>query len=261
MKIKPVIFLITVGVCVAVSFFAYRVIQRNSLTPVTDKNILIVGVCDDYAPYTYSKDGSVIGFDVDLVHELARRMKKKIEIRVMAFEMLLLELQRGAIDLIASGINITPEREKRVNFSIPYSQADDLISITLKPIKYENLEALQDKRVGVNEGYVADGYISAQKNIEVHRLENVAKAIIALKTGKIDAFVTEDVSFKPYTDQHGDTLFNTAIIKQGAEEPGCGIAITKNNQELLEKINATLIELQEDGTLEDLKKRWSIGEL
>lgn len=237
----------------------FFIIQKNSLAPQCPVNTLIVGVCDDFPPYTFNKDGKVIGFDIDLVHEMAKRMTKEVQLRVMSFDMLLLELERGSIDILASGINPTPERARRVSFSRPYTSGDDLVAMTCKGSnKITNVHSLVGKRVGVNEGYAADMFISAHEGIVVDRIENVAKAVLALKSGKIDAFVTERAALKPYLSLHGSESFDLVVVRDGAQEVGCAVGVSRKHEGLLEKINATLMELEEDETLADLKKRWSL---
>ena len=87
-------------------FSVYSWLQKpKSSTP--EVPTLIVGTCDDYPPYTFQKDGSLIGLDIDLATLIANHLNKKIEFKNISFNLLLLELARGTIHVVAAGISPT----------------------------------------------------------------------------------------------------------------------------------------------------------
>ncbi len=236
---------------------ARYLIKKNTLAPQLAKNVLVVGTSDDYPPYTFSQNGKVVGFDIDLVNEIARRMTCQLELKVMSFDILLLELQRGTIQVIAAGLTPTQERALRVSFSSPYITADPLLAVTraTDPVVCD-LAAMQGKIVVVNEGYTADFYMSAQSGIVLEKRETVAEALLALERYKADVYVVAQSAYQPFLKTKGHDQFKSHPLADITEK--YALAVSKKYPELFEKIEATLAELHEDGTLDDLKRKWGL---
>lgn len=247
------------GVALALAFLvcAHYMIKKNTLSPQLTENILVVGTSDDYPPYTFSQNGQVVGFDIDLVREVARRMRCELELRVMSFDILLLELQRGTIQVIAAGLTPTPERSCKVFFSSPYISGDPLLAVTraVDPMIL-NLAGMQGKTVVVNEGYTADFYMSAQSELLLEKRETVAEALLALERRKADVYVVAQSAFQPFLKMKSQSTFKSHPLADISEK--YALAISKKYPELFEKIESALVELLEDGTIDDLKKKWGL---
>ena len=245
-------------VMVALFLVAARyMIKKNSLAPTFTENVLVVGTSDDYPPYTFSQNGQVVGFDIDLVSEIARRMACRMELKVMSFDILLLELQRGSIQVIAAGITPTQERALRVSFSSPYITADPLLAVTRAvDQKVCDLATMQGKTIVVNEGYTADFYMSAQPGLILKKRETVAEALLALERYKADVYVVAQSAFQPFLKIKGHDKFIAQPLSDVTEK--YALAISKKYPELYEKIESALTEIVEDGTIDDLKKKWGL---
>lgn len=223
-----------------------------------DSTVLIVGTNAEFPPFEYIEHDKLIGFDIDLLQEIAQRMGKRLEIKDMPFSTLISQLQMGAIQLIAAGLTPTKERAEHVLFTHNYISGDPLVIVTLAtktPLK--NVDALKNKDVIVNDGFTADLYLSAQSDIQLKRLPSVADAFLALTTGRGDAFVTAYNTVKPFFDQYGSENFITTPI-EGTHE-SAALAISKKHPELAEQINKILAEMHDDGSLEALKRKWHLS--
>jgi len=114
------------------------------LEGVLKKGELVVGITGDQPPLNATtKDGEIIGLDADLARAIASSMKVKIRHSRMPFVELLPALQSGKVDMIVSGMTMTPERNMKVAFIGPYYVSGKGILT-----KYKNLETL--KKEGVN---------------------------------------------------------------------------------------------------------------
>ena len=184
-------------------------------------------------------------------------MTCQMELKVMSFDILLLELQRGTIQVIAAGLTPTQERAARVLFSSPYITADPLLAVTrVTDPAVSNLAAMQGKTVVVNEGYTADFYMSAQPGIVLEKRETVAEALLALERYKADVYVVAQSAFQPFLKTKKQDQFKAQSLAEVTEK--YALAISKKYPELFEKIEATLAELHEDGTIDDLKRKWGL---
>jgi len=248
---KSLIFIVGLA---ALGLFAWFMLKQRTPLKKISENILIVGTNAEFAPFTFVKNDIVVGFDIDVIKEVAKRLKKEIEIKDMPFDILIPEIQRGSIHVIAAGLTPTPKKEKEVRFSTCYfSEPLTIISLAINPLK--TIEELTGKDIIVNDGYTADFYMSEIKGPNLKRLPTPAAAFQALQSGRADAFVTAKSTAAPYFKQYGNKQFVMTPIKK---EECYAIAIAPLYADLVPQINNILDAMMKDGTINQLKKRWEL---
>ncbi len=217
----------------------------------------VIGTSADFPPFSFfDQNGTIIGFDIDLIKEVFSRLNREYRIENMPFETLLPQMQFGALDIIAAGMSPTPERAQRIFFSDPYLSADPLTII--KKVDNKKIESVNDligKQVAVNQGYVADMQLSKIKGIRLLKLPSIQDGLLALNHDKVDAFVTGARTIKPLLQIVGHA-FEFIPINELTETTAFGVA--KKRASLVPQINDALRQLQADGTLEKLKQKWNI---
>jgi arginine/lysine/histidine transporter system substrate-binding protein len=252
---KKAFYLLVLVTAIFTLFFWLRQIQRPLLPDVPD--IIIVGTSADFQPMSFRKDGQITGFDIDVVTEVVKRLGKQIEIKDMPFELLVPQLQLGTVHIVAAGMTPTPERAKRVLFTEPYLKENPLWVVTLAgKNNITSFKDLEDKEVIVNQGYLADMYMSKMPTINLIRLPTVADALLALKSGRGYAFVTASNTIKPLFDQYGRDAFNIFAIEETDENTA--LAIAPDYPVLAQKVQAVLKDMEADGTLQNLKEKWHL---
>ncbi len=218
---------------------------------------IVVGTNAEYQPFSFLRDGAIVGFDIDVAKEVVKRLGKKIEIIDMPFDMLLPYLQMGTVQIIAAGISPKPSRAKHVLFTKPYFENDPLLVITpKKDAPITALDQLDGKTVVVNDGYTADSYMSERKNVHIQRLATPAQAFLALSSGRADAYVAATSSVQRFLATHADE-FNTYII--GDTSDAYALVISPEHATLLQPIQDALDAMLNDGTLNALKKTWGLA--
>lgn len=221
-------------------------------------HILIVGTESNFPPFSCKENGELAGFDIDVVTEVARRIGKTIEFKDMNFEALLPQVQLGAIQVVAAGMTPTAERAKIVSFTEPYIIGDPLIIVTLADSDTKDLEDLKKgRRVVVNQGYTADFYMSKVEGPELIRLETPAEAFLSLQQGRADAYVTAKNTLAPFFKKRDAEGFERKIIP-GTDE-STALIVSKKYPELLREIQEALNQMESDGTMKSLKKKWDIN--
>ena len=81
---------------------------------------LVVGTDGVFPPFGYMENGKVVGFDMDLISEIAKNLGYEVEFKVQSFDSLIPSLKAGKLDVIASGMSATEERKKSVDFTEEY---------------------------------------------------------------------------------------------------------------------------------------------
>lgn len=230
--------------------------HKNQRVEYTIPDTLIVGTCADFPPLSYKENDEIVGFDIDVINEVAKRLDKRVEIKDMPFDVLIPQLQEGTIHVIAGGLSATIERARYIAFSKPYITQNPLVLLTLKSTSnITDIDNLIQKRVLVNRGYTSDFFISNIKNIFIIRSGSIADALLLLEAHEADAFITQSITADPIirSKEH----FITHTIKNTGENIAFGIG--KNSYLLQEKINETLSTMELDGAMESLKQKWHIN--
>lgn len=230
-----------------------------TLTKARDPQTLVVGTSADYPPYAYVdiKKDMIVGFDIDIVREVVSRLHKKIEVVDIPFTALMLDLFFKSVDVVAAGITPTETRARKVLFSKSYLQADPLIVLTKKGgPSIKELHDLKGKTVVVNTGYTADLYLSEKPGMDLMKLKAPAECFMALKSGRADALVCAKSSLAMFVGKNTTEQFNMIELPNTGDT--YSLAVNKADTELLHEINKALDDMDKDGTLENLKKKWNL---
>lgn len=234
-------------------FYTHRVpsAQQSSST------VLIVGTNSDYAPFSFREENTIVGFDIDLIHEVANRMGKTVDLRDMAFDALIPSLQMGTLQVLACGLTPTSERAQKILFTTPHIQGDPLVIITPATHALTSLTQLMGKKVAVNEGFTADSYMATIQGPELIRYATAIEAFMALENKSVDAFVSARSAVKSFIDHYGSQKFSVAEIPDSSDE--YALAISKKYPELLEPMQKAINAMIADGTIAALKKKWHLS--
>ena len=232
---------------------------------------LLVATNAEFEPFeSLTADGELVGFDIDLMNAIAKKMGYEVQYENMEFDGVVAAVANGTTDLAISGLTINAKRSKSVNFSDPYYDGAAQILIVAKNDTYYTGtdkatldEQLKGQNIGVCSGYTGQFYAEGSedwgfKKIEganVKIYENISLAIADLKAGNINAIIMDDSVAKEAATANADVA-KVIDIPLTVEE--YGIAIDKNNPELKEKVDTALAELVADGTVDALLEKYGL---
>jgi polar amino acid transport system substrate-binding protein len=212
----------------------------------------VVGTSADFPPFEYVENGEFVGFDIDLIKAIAEEMGFEIEIRDMSFDSLIAALVSGNLDIVISGMTITPEREEVVSFSKPYWTADQ--SVVVREDSDMTITVLFGKHnIGVQTGTTGDLWVE----------ENLVETKIL--TGNFKRYDTYVLAMTDLINKNIDAIVLDAPVAEGFAKvrpvkivgiiktyEDYGIAVNKANKQLLELINEGISRLEESGKLNEL---------
>ncbi len=230
--------------------------QTGETTEGTD-GIIKMGVSADFPPFESYADDAVtfVGFDIDLMQEICNRLGMELQIQDMNFDAIVAAVQTGKLDVGVSGITITDERKESVAFSDPYFVASQSILVQKdSPIKsYEDL-VNGDYTAGVQLGTTGDIMASEKISGRVSQYEKYGDALAALLAGKNDCMVLDTGVADAFAAANDLVVVGT--FGEATDSENYGIAIAKENTELLEKVNGALAEMKEDGFIDELTAKY-----
>ena len=258
MQGKPVLVLL-ISLCV-LSLISYGEGIGATLHDIKARGKLIVGVKTDFPPFGFMDEtGTRKGFDIDLAKVLGRELfgnEEAVEFVDVTTEDRISILNSRKVDILAATMTINEEREKVVDFSIPYFMSGHLILVPKKSkiLRYQDLAG---KRVATILGSTGDTAIRKLVPTAIRvQLEGTAKALQALKDGRVEAFVQDDVLLIEIEKRNS----KLKIAGWKAFEPASyGLAVRKGDREWLEFINATLRRMKTSGEYKKLLEKWFGG--
>lgn len=224
---------------------------------------LVVGLQSGYPPFEFmDAAGKIVGFDVDLAQIIAERLNKTLVIEDMEFEGEILSLKQGKIDLIISGMNITPSRLKEI-WLVPY-HGENVTSFSLVfwkevPAAVQSLEdiaRLPNPTVSVESGSIAESYLANYPQIHAKSFQGSLAPLMDVKYGKSVANLVQPDVAEYLKQQHPEIKILSVPLTPEESVLGFGIGIKKGNQQLLNEVQEIIQQLKNSGELQALENKW-----
>jgi len=222
-----------------------------------NENKLVIGIDDQFAPLGFrDKDNNIVGFDIDYARAAAEKMGKEAVFQPIDWKAKESELKSGRIDLIWNGYTITDERKEMVLFTKPYLENSQVI-VTLVDSEIAGVNDLAGKVVGLQAQSSAADALDANpikdKIKTVSEFSDNVLALSDLKTKRLDAVIIDEVVARYYLSQEEGTF---KILDESLAPELYGIGVKQGNEELLNKLEQALDELNSDGTAAEISKKW-----
>jgi ABC-type amino acid transport substrate-binding protein len=230
--------------------------------PTLVPGVLRIGTYFDNPPLEFLDNGKEIGYEIDLMNDIARRLDLRPLYVNTHWEKMLREIQEHRYDCIIGGITITPSRERKLAWSVPYMTTT--LSLIVNAAKTSNITGIADLKtalVGVQASTTDyDIAVVMQKKGEIGKVvvypfERIADAITDLKAGHITAVM----KVAPVATYLVHREPNLKIIAQIPNDPQpLGIGFAKDESTLERAVNGALASMRIDGALARLGERWGV---
>ena len=220
---------------------------------------LVVGTSGSMPPLNMkAKDGSVMGYEADLAKYIAAGMGVKLRIETMGFSELLPALEAGKVDMVMSGMTITPKRNLKVAFVGPYLASGKCILTKVETLaKADEVEDIDagDRRLAVLKGSTSQGFVEAAvKKATVIPVNSYAEGVMMVRDNNAEAMIADyslcAVSLLQYPDAGFLSVFTLLTY-----EP-LGIAVPADDPLMVNWLSNFLNGLDGAGRLDELKIRW-----
>ncbi len=225
------------------------------------KKTYINGIDANFPPFSYvDKNGNPTGFDVQAINWIAKKMGFKVIHKPMDWDGIIPNLLAKKIDMIAAGMSITPEREKVVNFTIPYWEIKQVMVVK----KGSNLtveDILKGKKIlGVQRGTSEAKWLEKNKkkhgwNFQLRYYDSAPLAVVDLVNGRIDAAAMDDAPAYDAARKKPVKVIGTF----GMPAERFGYAVRKQDKKLLNTLNTGLRLLMKDPYWQKLIKKYHPG--
>ncbi|MGA1462632.1 MAG: ABC transporter permease subunit [Steroidobacteraceae bacterium] len=225
---------------------------------------LTIGTAAFGFPYGAIQDGEFAGFDIELARRFAASQGKQAEFLQMDFGGLIAAQVAGKVDMLVTGMFITPERKERIDFSDPYYNTEIRVfalkqNMGARPAaapgkpKLTSIGDIHGRRVGVVLGSAQDVYLrKAYPTAEVLQFDHGADLILGLTTDRIDLAVAD----RDFVRENVATQAQLGVLDEPLFASEVAAGFSKSNPALRADFNAFLANIRADGTYQDMVDRW-----
>ena len=220
--------------------------KGKTLAQVKEAGKLVVATSPDFPPFESLEGGEVVGIEVDILELVCAELGVELEIIQMDFDSVLLGIQSAKYDCGMSGITATDERKENMLFTSPYYKAAQVI-VVKEGSAITGKADLTGKKVSVQTGTTADEGCT-EAGLEVSAFAANADAKAALTTGKVDAWVVDNLTAIQMVEESDGLV----ILEEKMTEEPYAFSFAFGSEDLVAEINKILEALIADGTVEEI---------
>ena len=221
---------------------------------------LTVGTAFPDPPFNGMPDGG--GLDIDLMTAIAESLGMAVEFigyEGADFNGIFDRLDPGAYDCVTAGTTVTPERENKAAFVAPYLISGQALAVDVNRLpRVHSIDDLAGMTIGVQRGNtsqpIAEEIVAQGKaaNVRVYDYGCIHTALTDLTTGGCDAVM----KLAPVLTELVKPIADIEIVQHGLSTENIAIAVALTNQKLLSRITVAQTGLEEDGTLQRIRRKW-----
>jgi polar amino acid transport system substrate-binding protein len=232
----------------------------GSLQRVKDAGKLVIAIDPIYPPMEFERDGQLVGFDVDLAHELAKRLGVSVEFQIVhwSWPEVPKGLQTGPCDMVLSSWTVTEERKKDVDF-VEYLRLLQVF-VCRQGVVVRTEQDLADKVVVIGQDTVAHRWLLKVRDRgivfkELKVLAGSADPFPIVRSGQADVTITEEPVGRYQAVQH-PSLVVTGQVGHTMDPNPLGIVFKKQDKELQAAIADAIQQMKDDGAFARLLDTW-----
>lgn len=234
--------------------------QQAGQVPDLGGRTIRVATDATYPPFEMlDENKNIVGYDIDLITEICNLANCKPEVKSTAWDGIFPALQKGDFDAVISGVTITAERDKTMDFSDAYIEVGQVLLVRASEDRINSLDDMADKSVAVQRGTTNDETATQLqkegKIKDIKRFPTFDLAVKAVLNRDVDAVVIDNTAASGYMGTNPNQL---KVAGEKFTSEGLGIVVRDGDKELQDAFNAALKTLKDNGTLERLYQKWFV---
>ena len=226
------------------------------LSQIQANGVITVAMEGTWAPWTYhDENDNLVGYDVEVATKIAEKLGVEPQFIEGEWDGLLAGLDAGRYDIMVNGVDITPERAEKYDFSTPYAYNRTAVITTKDNDSINTLEDLNGKNTAntISSTYAQ---LAEQYGATVTGVDDLNQTFELLLSGRIDATLNAEVTFYDYTKEHPDANVKIAVLSDDANEIAIPMRKGDETTTLRAAIDQAIEELRADGTLSALSEKY-----
>lgn len=237
---------LALGLCVVSAAFAA---PKKAITVASDAT---------WPPMEFvDANKKVVGFDIDFINAVAKEAGLQVTVKNTAWDGIFAGVEAGQYDAIISSVTITPERQAKYDFTVPYVQIGQILVVP-KGEKGTKLSDLKGKKLGAQIGTTGAMEIKKVAGVELKTYDEVGLAFEDMAAGRIAGVVCDEPTAITYALQKKEYSSKFKIVGKSFTKEAYGIVVKKGNKDLVAQLNKGIVAVQKKKIDTQLKKKWQL---
>ncbi|QIB67870.1 amino acid ABC transporter substrate-binding protein [Aminipila butyrica] len=228
--------------------------EKDLLATIQENGTLTVGTEGTYAPYTYHDDsGKLVGYDVEIAEAVAEKLGVEAKFVETKWDSIIAGLDAKRFDVIVNQVGINEERQKKYDFSTPYTYPTGAL-ITLK--SNEDIKSFEDLAGKKSAQSLTSNWAASAESYgaELVGTDGFNQSIDLVLAGRADATINDNLTFYDFIKQKPDADVKIAALSDETSENA--ILIRKGNDTLVTAIDEALAELAKEGKIKEISEKY-----
>lgn len=198
----------------------------------------------------------IVGFDIDFLNAVAKEAGFKVIFKNTAWDGIFAGIAAGKYDAIISSVTITEERQKTMDFSMPYINAGQILIVPKSVKNVETLADMKGQKVGAQIGTTGSFEIKKTEGVTLKSYDEIGLAFEDMAVGRIGGVVCDTPVAANYALQREEYKAKFKIVGKPFTDEYYGVVVQKGNQKLLDLLNKGITAVQAKGIDKQLEKKW-----
>ena len=210
-----------------------------------------------WSPFTYhdEKTNELTGFDVEVAREIAKRIGVEAEFAEGDFDGGLTGVSQGTFDMMANGVDVTPERSQTFDFTDAYAYDRAVVVAKADNTDISSFSDLNGKTTANSVGSTY-AQMGEDNGAVVQNVPTLGETMELVKNGTADATINANTSVQDYINTTGDTSIKVVAVDRDVTSYAIPMKKGPDNDSLRKAINEAIAEMKKDGTLSELSIRF-----
>lgn len=231
-------------------------VSKDHLARIKSDGVLKVGLEGDWQPFSYHDDkDKLIGYDVEVAQNIARKLGVKSKIVEGPWDGLFAGMDAGRYDMVVNGVDVTPERAKTYDFTVPYAH-DRTVLITRADNR--DIKRFEDLKGKTTANSIGSTYqeIGERYGAKVSGVDTLAETLQMVKNRQVNATINAASSFGDYMKHRPDEPLKVVATLDQTTDYAIPLKKGEDNASLKEAVNKAIEEMRADGTLSKLSQKY-----
>ncbi|AWB06873.1 amino acid ABC transporter substrate-binding protein (plasmid) [Azospirillum humicireducens] len=227
---------------------------QGDLDRIKADGVMKIGTEGTYAPFTYhDASGALVGFDVEIGREVAKRIGVKAEFLEGKWDGLIAGLDARRYDAVINQVGITEARKAKYDFSDPYITSRAVLIVRGDNDAIKSFDDLKGRKSA--QSLTSNfGKLAEASGAQLVATDGFDQSIQLVLNGRAEATVNDSLSFLDFKKQKPNANVKIAATRDNADQSG--IIVRKGEAKLVAAINEALIAMKADGTYGTISQKY-----